>query len=841
MSLRAIVFCIALLSLSALLRAAEPWTIYVANDNCPDYTWGLSEDQTRQAFADVVCGHLDEMNRSDSESSENRDRYNAAVLQEAICFCERYPERKDELIRRIKEGRVYVSPYLCNTLWGLQSAEGTLRAFYPARRLERQWGIALDAAHHIELPSLPWGTATLLAGCGFRSLTVPFYKYDSTWGGLQTPPLFWMEGPDGSRIRVWLDRWASTKASYTQGAAVLRQPNSIRSTWLEHYAGLGDAYPLRAILASGTHGDIAPHSGNQAREFAQAIRGYNARPDKAATLVNATFPQFWQAVDRAQAAKSFLPTFRGCFGHSWEVWPISLAAYAAHMRDGERKLLAAETLLAVTAPESPARAKTQADRERAEWCWAMLADHAWNGTNDQNKRHNAELRRRWAEELNRISEECIRQGWAAVGVQPSDREVAVFNSLSFPRTALVRCAGLAAASPATAADGGHRLPVQTVEEDGERAAYCVVPAVPGFGFRQLRLTADGPQPVADQRLRATATTLESPFYRLAVDSQTGGIASLIHKPSGRDIVVRDGGRCLCQTVYFQGREQTLAGIASEVVAQGPVLARLRVRGSLPGLDVTMLVTVYAELDRVDFAVHVQKSPGDREERLCHMFPIMRPGATLRIASAGAVVRPRPQPDGDLLPGADTRRFAVQEFVDAADADLSVTVVPLDAFALRLDLGAPAFEALGNDQNYREVLRDQHGVKQFRFRYSLRAQASGFRLPGAAAFSRDAACPPLVTLGRLPDHGPKPWPTVWIDPTRAVATCLKPAEAAPQCALLRLWETAGRAEPIRVHVSGFTKAVETDLLERDRQPLELADGQIVLPIKPHGYAAVRLTP
>ena len=60
-----------------------------------------------------------------------------AVTQEALCFVECYPDRKEELIRRIREGRVYVSPYLCNTLWGFQSAEGAIRAFYPARRLER--------------------------------------------------------------------------------------------------------------------------------------------------------------------------------------------------------------------------------------------------------------------------------------------------------------------------------------------------------------------------------------------------------------------------------------------------------------------------------------------------------------------------------------------------------------------------------------------------------------------------------------------------------------------------------------------------------------------------------
>jgi len=81
------------------------WTIYVTNDNCPDYTWGYTEEQTRQAFADLVRSHLDEMKRTDGEPPENRDRYNMAVTQEALCFVERYPDRKEELIRRIQEGR----------------------------------------------------------------------------------------------------------------------------------------------------------------------------------------------------------------------------------------------------------------------------------------------------------------------------------------------------------------------------------------------------------------------------------------------------------------------------------------------------------------------------------------------------------------------------------------------------------------------------------------------------------------------------------------------------------------------------------------------------------------
>ena len=162
-----------------------------------------------------------------------------AVTQEALCFVERYPDRKEELIRRIREGRVYVSPYLCNTLWGFQSAEGAIRAFYPARRLEREWRIPIDGAHHIELPSLPWGVPTILAGCGMRWLSIPYLMYDTTFGGLTCPPLFIHEGPDGSQVRVVMDRWASEKANYTQGAAILRKPDEHRKTMAAALCGLG--------------------------------------------------------------------------------------------------------------------------------------------------------------------------------------------------------------------------------------------------------------------------------------------------------------------------------------------------------------------------------------------------------------------------------------------------------------------------------------------------------------------------------------------------------------------------------------------------------------------------
>ena len=851
--LLALLFAMPTASLAADRPAeANDWTIYITNDNCPDYTWGYTEEQTRKSFADIVRAHLDEMDRTDSEEPHNRNSYNMAVTQEALCFVEYYPQRKAELIRRIKEGRVFVSPYLCNSLWAFQSVEGAIRTFYPARRLERDWGISIDIAEHIEEPSLPWGTASILAGCGIRWLSAPFYSYDSTFSGLKNPPLFFLEGPDGNKIRVVMDTWASNKSSYTQGVHLLRNPDTIVKEWLPHYKSLGWAYPLRAILASGTHGDISPGSGNQARGFADAIAKYNCEPGPRPKLINSALPQFCRAVDDAQAKTPFMPTLRGCFGHSWDLWPVSLAKYAADMREAERAFLAAEALISVVSLRYPDISKqTRNDREQAEWYWSMLSDHAWNGNSEANKLHNAELRKKWSEQFNRIAQDLLQRGWEAIALKPDSRTITIFNSLSFPRKALVGIESPLAPGPPNQIGSlsirEKDVPLQLVEEQGKSVLYFVCPEVPGFGFEQVILkpgaqsTLQTDKPAAAGKLSAAPTQLESPYYRLTVDLTTGGISSLVHKATTAELLIPSAGRSLCQTIYFAGKEHTLKDVKSEVIAVGPILARVRIDGITEGIEVTSFVTVYAELDQVDFDIHIEKPVTSKQQRLCEVFPVLTKEAELRIETTGAVIRPMPQPQGDLLGGADNRRFAVQGFVDASvPGGIGVTIAPIDAFALRLDLDPITFELLGNDQNYREVTQDQHGVTKFRFRYSLRAHARGYDAPDAFAFSRSAASPLLAAWGAIPENALKA--VIELDPARAIATSLKPAdEESAGGSILRLWEVAGRSEPLSVGLKGYRKALLTDLLERDISDLKIVNDRVTIDLNAHGFSCLRLLP
>ena len=668
--------------------APPPWRVIIANDTCPDVTWGFSETQVRQAFADLIAAHLDEMTRTDAMPPEDRDHYNATAFIEVEAFLEKYPLRQAELLRRIREGRICVSPFLCNSLWGFQSVEGALRTFYPARRMEREHGMPIDVAEHIELPSLPWGMATLMAGCGIRWTSVPFMDYDTTFQGLNNPPLFRLKGPDGSEVRVRLDAWASLKTSYYQGGYLLKDPKRVAAEWIPHYAGLGAAYPLRTIFASGTHSDINPNSYKQARGFADGIIGYNAAGTNAAKLVNGTLAQFCAEVDRVETASPFLPELCGDFGQSWQCWPVSLARTVAALRENERAFLAAESLVVLASRARPGLVtQTRSDREKGEWFWAMLSDHAWNGADAKNRRHNAELRRNWASRFAAVSQHLTDQAWTQLGLEPDSRHVTVFNPLSFSRDILMECAVPAGVR------GVEGRSSQIASEGPQRNLLFVARAVPAFGFREYTLKTKEDRPTAPF-FSAAATTLEGPFYRLRVDPATGGLASLIHKASGQELVNGNWGRSLCQTVFNDGQERRFTDV--ECHAQlGPVCAEMRVTGRIGDLYLTNIITLYAELDRVDFDLRLEKPISTNEQRLLHYFPIGEGVRDLRIETTAAVLRPQMRPDGDLLPGADPRRFAVQGFVDySPPGHLGVTSCPVGCVHAAAGSGGAGFRGTG---------------------------------------------------------------------------------------------------------------------------------------------------
>ncbi|HUL77702.1 MAG TPA: hypothetical protein VL691_10600, partial [Vicinamibacteria bacterium] len=146
-------------------------------------------------------------------------------------------------------------------------------------------------------------------------------------------------------------------------------------------------------------------------------------------------------------------------------------------------------------------------------------------------------------------------------------------------------------------------------------------------------------------------------------------------------------------------------------------------------------------------------------------------------------------------------------------------------------------ALGSDQNFKEVSKDQGGATAFRFRYVLRAHAGDFGEADAFAWSRAVAQPIQALRGRL-SRTPEPGPRV--DPARALVVALKPPDdPAAHGLVLRLRETAGRRGPLTIETGHRRRAVRLDLLEREHGALQVVEGAVTLDLSAHGFAAVRL--
>jgi len=97
-----------------------------------------------------------------------------------------------------------------------------------------------------------------------------------------------------------------------------------------------------------------------------------------------------------------------------------------------------------------------------------------------------------------------------------------------------------------------------------------------------------------------------------------------------------------------------------------------------------------------------------------------------------------------------------------------------------------------------VSRDQHGVREFRFRYSLRARAGGYRESEAAAFGMSATRPLLAARGSLPDRPDTRSPSI-----RPGARHV-PEAADEGAGVILSSGSRWRAEAISISVAGFTE-------------------------------------
>ena len=859
---------------TVVLSPARKWTLFLLPHSHTDI--GYTDLQTRVAknHVDYLDSVIEFCRTTDGYPDEAKFRWNIEVawaLQNYVRT--RPPEKVRALIDLLRAGRVELSA------WYLQMSdtfahEEIIRSVLLAREYSRAHGFELRSAMNNDVTGFSWAAPQILNQVGVRYFTTGINETRSR-APLRRPNPFYWQSPDGSKVFHWNGEhylFANYDLLLHEG---LEKSLPKVVDYLAKLEKRGDyPYDQIAFHISGYVTDNCPPR----RELSDRVREWNAKW-AFHKLRLATMREFFESFE-GKYAKA-IPTYKLGWPDYWTDGVASTAFETGLNRQAHNDLLTAEKLAAVAglvAKEWP----YPADEIREGYDQTMLYDeHTWGGWNSIDDPESEFARGQWAVKsgfayaAREIARSVTAKSLAALLPAIPNGEayaLAVFNPLSWERSDIVRAS---LPGPLVEKKGRFKL---LEKKTGAEVSYQVVDkstllfqanAVPPLGYAVYTIVPDVlPSPPAPVAV-VGENRVENRFFKVVVDPTTGGLASLVDKETGAELVDRKGPYVLNQFIYEnpEGGRKAVDDMSKRAVfvRHSPVAAT-----SSPGLQgpgATSLVVVskthrhpeiraevilYDGLKRVDIVNRLKKEETTEPEAAYFAFPFRVDGWRLRFEAADAVMAP----EAEQLPGTTRDWHTVQHWVEAAAPKQTVVWSPVEAplvqfgdintckWLRKLDLKNPwIFSYPLNNYWMTNFKASQGGTLVFR--YSLTSRAGG---PDAVASSRFgwevhtplvAAWIPANGAGALPADGTSFFE---VDKPNVLIQAVKRADDG-EGVVLRLREMAGLATDARISASLFRGELlnykVADISERLGNTFNVVPRSIFVKLKPYEIATVKI--
>ena len=847
---------------AATLAPTRLWTIYIAQDKHLDYGWIHPTEKVVERMNVLVDYHLDAARRIGL-----RWNLDASIWVEEF-LCARPSANREQLLDALRSGRFEVNALWLVPLPGFMSTEEVVQSLYYARHLQDDLSIPVRTASLQEAPSLSWGLATILAGSGFSHLVKGAYDLRNPHLRERAPlPLAYWEGPDGSRVLLKWDAYADTHSWGGYGEAYklwVSSSDEERVKFIEDTIARYDAYrnyPVEAILLAGTGFDRYP----QTTVVSDFIRCFNAQGWEYPHLVDATWNQFWDDVERQLGtSKAQVPVVKGDWGTAWEEWPAQLAHLNTVYRRARETTLAAQTVTALAYRLDPSSHPARREALVAAWKGLLqFAEHDFGGIMPIMADDTYDRKAAYAYTASREGARALEGGLATLAASipraaAEERTLLVANPDSWPRSGRVEVV-VPEPGPYMVIDpeSGQHIPCQL----GTRGAWpehylsFVAADVPAFGYRCFSVRPGAGSTALSEAVPSAPAT-ENRFYRLALDPETGGIRSLFDLDAQRELVNPASGQSLNQYVHLSDGQLHRARLEAVAIRRGPITAALVVESSCLRARLRTTYLLYNDLQQLDILNELTKEPSSEPQCSWFLFPFNGGRRQYYYDGPAAILRPGLQSEGgDLLPGSGRSSVAVQTFLAAAGPDSFTVLATPDAHLVQFGERVLAEPTADSDPRHplalslvlHNLTRNDHAVAQggqshFEFRYSVLPARGPFRPEVALKFAKAAAQPlPSAWVTGGPNTPLPAWRHSFLSiaPGNVIATGLKVAEDGHGW-VLRLWECAGRGTEALVDVSSLNArlAWRSDLLERAQEPLAVQGGIARLAIPAWGLQALR---
>ena len=674
-------------------------------------------------------------------------------------------EKSERLLEGIRRGWIEPSGMYANLLTGIATEEGLVRSLDVARALRERTGVPIESQLLTDIPGFTWGLAHTLATNGIRYLSLGpnFGHRIGTFSEHLADRPFWWEGPTpGERVLTWVS--GGGYATFHTGLGYDRITSRLDEekifAYLDRLEAEGYPYDLTYLRYN-----IGSDNGPPDPGLADAVRAWNERYASPVLRISGATETFREFEDRYGPS---LPVRAGDLTGYWEDGAGSSARETALARRAAESLSQTEALAEMFGRELPA------DKLEEAWRNVLLfLEHTWGSWNSISE-PSAELtvtswkrKQEFAERASALADALRASALAAdtgARAESGSSTIEVINTLPWERTDVV-LVPVELSSGIVGVHGGNgvEVPVQRLST-GELAV--LVEGIAPRSTRRLRVERGEPAPSRTDPTPGPAAAGEpieliTDAYHAGLDAAAGTIRSLVHRPTGRELV-RSDSPGLNAYWYVPGRDPRAAvGPGSGSAAwkeRGPLVWSVEITAPAPGTRAPLarVVRLFRGVDRVDIEDRIAKSWVLAPEAVLFEFPFAAEDPEVRIDVPFADIRV----ERDQIPGSGKNYFSAQRWVDVSDERGGVTLTTLDAPLIQLgrirtdavvtgwldraEESATVYSYVMNnywETNYRAAQDDE-----VTFRYSIRGHGA-FDAAQAERFGREAAAPLLVRAAR----------------------------------------------------------------------------------------------
>lgn len=800
------------------------------------------------------------------------DMENVLMLRE---YLERHPDRKEELYKYMRQGRVtwgasYSAPYE-----EMYSGEGLIRQFYLGRKWLKREFPGCDAVTYwnVDVPGRSLQMPQILSRAGVRYLVLSRHGRG----------VFRWLSPDGSGVTTY------SPGHYGESLTFLKRDFFDAAA---HIAGLAyewgrynTAPGVELVIPLLSDEDMSPP-----RMYYDLIKQWenlHTMEDEKGNQVELKLPRMEHStatrfLDRIVVATPDMPTIVGERPNVWVYihGPSHHQAISAG-RKAWTLLTAAEKFSAIEAQLTGSFSSYPQDDLTGAWEAAIYPDHGWGGKDghitDELFRKKFEFAR---DEGRRILKTAI--GSIASRINTASGKalpLVVFNTLSWKRSDPVsfrvdftmgETAGLELTD-----SGGRKVPFQLIGKeihpDGtlKTAEICFVAVdVPSIGYSTYYIGHKSESTDAAAGDHKIPDVIENRFYTITLGH--GGIRQIRDRQLQEDLFDTTkflGGELFTMQSVGNGagefseiQQPTMEGFDRlsnhrpgwRVIEAGPVRTVLSLEQVIDHVRVVQRLIAYEEIKRLDLETDLLEWDGTiyREFRLA--FPVRINRGKISYEVPFGVV----EVGRDEIPGAAGERY-IQECAQVSPRGIRNWIgVNGDEFGLTIsssvavcDYLDPSNDALSGPVIQPILLASRESCHwegnsylqtgDHYFRFSLLSHAPGWK--NGYRFGREANEPLQVVIrpGRGSTELPEEYSFVSIDSENVMISTIKKCED-DDTLIIRLFDAEGRDSDVKISLFGeVQQALLTDIIEEGGRPLVVEGRVVTLGVGHHSIETVKI--